>query len=372
MRVYPREIDTTGYQPTLGVAKNGSRYATLRHESLATMTAFGAAAEALVEASERGGLVRVDSYERSGTIKIVTIACPVTGLPIGENGRMEPVPVAPQYEALPEPEPEGFWDRLVDGLRDLVGLEDDRPEPLPVEIAPGRTGYPVVDRMIDDIRHALVENPNLIDANGGRFDLMAEKHLPRLATRHAETVRNATPEDTRLADAMFSEGMGVTRDSFDVALREHRSMKMDALAIEMNFLRSKQGLQATFDPVLRIDAQPRGLLLQAVEQDRRALPAPTSSDRWHSLQRDREDHAPASEPVASTRGIVKKPLVLKKEAIPRPRRATLDLPSPADVRKAVSKRVQDTGARGPKSMDDGEAVQALQRAANRREFQRSA
>jgi len=340
MRVYPRQIDLAGYEATTGIAKNGSPYTTLRHDELATITAFGHAGEALKEAWDRGDVVRVDSYERSGTIKVVAIACPVTGLPIGQDGRIAPTAEAPVFEAAPEPKPEGLWDRMVDAVQDMLGIEDDEPKPEPVMISPGRTGYPFVDHLIDDVRTALAENPNLIDANGGRFDLVIEKHLPRMAAQHAETVRGATPEETKLADAMLSEGLKVTRTSFQDALSDHRSMKLDALAIEMNFLRSRQGMESTFAPQLSIEPQPRTLRLQAMEQ-----PRPVEERRPLAIRDARSSFAkgPSSRIVDGFGG-----------------------KSRFEKALAEADRPQPTRARGPKDGKGDEAALALMRASHRR------
>lgn len=411
LKVLPREIELDGYLSTPGMSKNGVPFLTLRHEDRPTVTAFGEAAQALSEAMDRGGSVRAETYESFGSVKIVTMPCPITGLPIGEKGRLEPIAVAPVYEPVPEPKPLGFWDRVVDTVQEALGMEDDRPVPQPILLEHGRTGYPVVDELTDRIRDALVENPNLIDSSGGRFDDIADKHLPRLAAKHADTVRGADARETRLADAMFADALGVIGESFDQAAREHRSMKLDALAVEMNFIRGRQGLQTVMElqPSIALEgpraydagaaldvpapralvhvAEPKSLLLQAREaqSDREArhdeatravkaleapreskavieprtsvvrptLATPTSEDLRRSVERrkGRMKPVPQSEPAGlSDRGIDR----IREES----RRVRESLPP-------VEKPTR-TGGRGPKKVDRDEVSEALQRASFRR------
>lgn len=391
LKVHPREIRLDGYLSTPGMSKNGVPFLTLRHEDRPTVTAFGAVAQALSEAMERGGSVLADTYESFGTLKVVTIPCPITGLPIGENGRLEPIAVAPVYEPVPEPKPLGFWDRVVDTVQEALGMEDDRPVPQPVLLEHGRTGYPVVDELTDRIRDALVENPNLIDSNGGRFDAIADTHLPRLAAKHADTVRGADARETRLADAMFADAIGVIGGSFDEAAREHRSMKLDALAVEMNFIRGRQGLQSVMElqPSIALEgpkaydagaaldvpapralvhvSEPGSLLLQAQEAQ-----SERDSGRKAAASAVRPTRAaPSSEEIRRAverrKGLLK-PL-LKSEPVGFSDRT-------ADGIREESRRVREslppvekparTGSRGPKKVDRDEVSEALQRASYRR------
>lgn len=249
-RLDTREMDLSGYAVTRGRARNGSLYATLRRAGSPTLTGYGETADALVDAVRNGVPVRVEAYGRGKALKVASVSCPVTGLPVGERGRMEPKAVVPVIvEAKPE-ERKGFWARTIESFKEMMGLETERPEPTPPVVETGRTGYPVIDSLVDRIAKEVAIHPNLADANGSRFDLVIKRDIPRLASRHAETVRGASTDERRRADAILQQAIMVIDGTLQEAVRRDRQVRMDALTTELNYLSARAGLQSEHDRML--------------------------------------------------------------------------------------------------------------------------
>jgi len=245
-----KDMDLAGYAVTRGRARNGSLYATLRKAGSPTLTGYGETADALVDAVRSGGTVKVEAYGHGKALKVASVSCPVTGLPVGERGRMEPTAIVP---VVIEPEParsKGFWARTVDALKELVGMDAQRPEPTAPVVENGRTGYPVIDALADRIARQVKDAPHLTDANGSRFDLLLERDIPRLASRHADTVRGASPEERRRADMMLEQAITVINGTLEEALLRERQARMDALTTELNYIRSRAGMRSGHDAML--------------------------------------------------------------------------------------------------------------------------
>jgi hypothetical protein len=258
-----RDMDLSGYAVTRGRARNGSVYATLRKAGSPTLTGYGETADALVDAVVNGTRVSVEAYGRGKALKVASVSCPVTGLPVGERGRVAPIAVP---AVLPEPvvaQPKGFWARSVEAIRELMGMETEHREPAPVEIAVGRTGYPVVDSLVDRIVEQLEDTPLLTDDNGARFDLLVERHIPRIAMQHAEATRGADVVERRQADAVLNEAVRMMDRHLTEAVARDRRVRMDALSTSLNFLKARSGA----------DVAEAGLLTSIDPPERAALPS---------------------------------------------------------------------------------------------------
>lgn len=249
-----QELDLSQYSMMRGTAKNGSFYATFRQAGKPTLTSFGATAEHLVRASVADEKVMVAlAGNLRTTARIDSVRCPVTGLDIRENGRVAAVPVVAQEilpalaDATESVEPTGFWGRLRESARQFLGIEDEPKAPAPtVEFIKARSGYPVVDELVDRIGVELEKRPELADENGSRFDALAERYLFEMAANHAEAVKGASREHVERADRMFAEYVGIADQSLaeSVKREEDREMggKMDRLSIDLKFIRARQGV----------------------------------------------------------------------------------------------------------------------------------
>ncbi len=266
-----KEMDLTGYAVTRGRARNGSLYATLRRAGSPTLTGYGETADALVDAVRSGAPVRVEAYGHGKALKVASVSCPVTGLPVGERGRMEPRTVVPVVvEPKPE-EPKGFWARTIESLKEMMGFETERPGPTAPVLETGRTGYPVIDSLVDRIAKQIEENPDLADANGSRFDALIKRDIPRLATRHADTVRGASPHERWRADAILQQAIAVMDATFQEAVRRDRQVRMDALTTELNYISARAGMRSGHDAMLSSIAP---TLVIPGSEERGALPSP--------------------------------------------------------------------------------------------------
>jgi hypothetical protein len=250
-----QEIDLSAYTMMRGTARNGSFYATFRAQGKPTLTSFGEVAETLVQKAIDGDRAKVSlAGNLRTTARIDLVECPVTGLPIREDGRAaaKPIDTGSQLPAvLPAlDEPTGFWGRLREGARDFLGISDPEPVPAPVEPETAqarRSGYPVVDDLIDRIVREVDRRPDLADDNGARFDLLAERHLFAMAENHAEAVRGASRSDVKRADGLFSEYLQIADSSLtDAVAREdaaERNGKIDRLSVDLAFIRTRQGIE---------------------------------------------------------------------------------------------------------------------------------
>lgn len=247
-------LDLSDYEMTSGRAKTGSSYVTFRSPGRQTVTAFGAAAAAMRGMHDRGedATVRIAGGGRRAVIA-ASVDCPVTGLRITEAGRE-----APRFEEDRAPsnvpavidagEPKGFWARARETMRDWLGIRDQTPVPEQIveKVAPGSTGYPRIDLVVDGIRKELRERPDLADYNGARFDALADKHLPRIVRTHAASVAGAKPEEVSRLDAMLVESVAIVTTSLAWAVErtqnEESRLRVDSMTTELGFMKARHGI----------------------------------------------------------------------------------------------------------------------------------
>lgn len=236
-----------------GTARNGSFYATFRAPGRPTLTSFGEVAETLVRKAISGETAKVSLMGNlRTTARIHSVECPVTGLAITEDGRAMAKPIEGGVglpAVIEQEEPKGFWGRLREGMRDFLGVADPEPAPvpaLPETDQPRRSGYPVVDDLIDRISREVERRPELADDNGARFDLLAERHLFTMAENHADAVKGASRDDAARADGLFEEYLKIADSSLIQAVAREdaaeRNGKMDRLSVDLAFIRTRQGV----------------------------------------------------------------------------------------------------------------------------------
>jgi hypothetical protein len=247
-------LDLSDYEMTSGRAKTGSTYVTFRSPGRQTVTAFGAAASAMRGMHERGedATVRMAGGGRRAVIA-ASVDCPVTGLRITEAGR-EP----PRFEegrvattlpaVIDSAEPKGFWARTRETVREWLGIRDEIPVPEQIveKVAPGSTGYPRVDIVVDGIREQLRDRPDLADDNGARFDALADKHLPRIVRTHAASVDGARPDEIARLDAMLVESVSIVTTSLARAVERTQNdesrLRVDSMTTELGFMKARHGI----------------------------------------------------------------------------------------------------------------------------------
>lgn len=104
-----------------------------------------------------------------------------------------------------------------------------------------RTGDMHADEIAFIAQQALADDPDLVDAHGGRIDRLVEIDIPRLVAERDAALRRATEAGARSAQADYAHGIAAIERSIAEALDAWQAGRADALATRVRFLSQRRG-----------------------------------------------------------------------------------------------------------------------------------
>lgn len=134
----------------------------------------------------------------------------------------------------------------VDAMHELVSSLDAARSLDPRIHARGIAGTAASTRiggLIEMGERAIALDPEMVDANGGRIDVLIRKHLPRTLARYADIASMPGGATQRDRDAL-EQGITMIARSIQEGIASMRSEKADALRTEIRFLASRRGEDA--------------------------------------------------------------------------------------------------------------------------------